>query len=210
MDGSALPGQSFYAVEASTGWGWQAGGRWLLLAVPMPPPCLARGCAADSAACPAPSCSISPCSHPAGAPASCHLMPHRGPAGFSCSVSASGQQRHQGACSSCCVPQLLAGALALGHSFPVLPRNRTRGEGHKRGHNMLHPNSKGKGFTVGMTQHWKGQPRGVIEPPSLEPFQPPLLTVALLRQRMALVRSWPWAQPPHLLVCIQLHLADPR
>jgi len=53
--------------------------------------------------------------------------------------------------------------------FSVVPRNRTRGNGHKTKHKKFHLNMK-KFFTVRVTEHWNRLPRGTVESP-LEIFK---------------------------------------
>ncbi|KFV81283.1 hypothetical protein N308_00903, partial [Struthio camelus australis] len=55
--------------------------------------------------------------------------------------------------------------------LPVVPRNRTRGNGQKLNHRKFHLNLRKNFFTVRVTEHWNRLPRGVVESPSLEIFK---------------------------------------
>jgi len=55
--------------------------------------------------------------------------------------------------------------------FPVVPSNRTRGNGHKLKHSKFHLNTRKNFFTLRVTARWNRLPRGVVESPSLEIFK---------------------------------------
>jgi len=59
----------------------------------------------------------------------------------------------------------------------VVPRNRTRGNGHKLKHKKFHLNTRKNFFTRRVPEHWNRLPRGVVESPSLEIFKTHLDTV---------------------------------
>ncbi|PKU43908.1 hypothetical protein llap_5794 [Limosa lapponica baueri] len=58
--------------------------------------------------------------------------------------------------------------------FPVVPSNRTRGNGHKLEHGKFHSNLRKNFFGVRVPEPWKRLPREGVESPSLEIFKPSL------------------------------------
>jgi len=56
--------------------------------------------------------------------------------------------------------------------FPVVPSNRTRGNGHKLSHRKFRLNMRKNFFPLRVTEPWPRLPREVVESPSLEIFQP--------------------------------------
>jgi len=77
--------------------------------------------------------------------------------------------------------------------FPVVPSDRTRGNGHELRHRKLQLNMRKNFFTLRVTEPWPRLPREAVEPPSLEIFQThldvvlcSLLWVTLLRQGVGL------------------------
>jgi len=75
--------------------------------------------------------------------------------------------------------------------FPVVPSDRTRGNGHKLKQRKLQLNPRKNFFPLKVMEHWL--PREAVESPSLEIFQPrldtvlcSLLWVTLLRQGIGL------------------------
>jgi len=61
--------------------------------------------------------------------------------------------------------------------FPVVPSDRTAGNGHQLKHRRFPPNIRKHFFTVRGTKYWHRLPREVVESPSLEIFKIHLETV---------------------------------
>ena len=77
--------------------------------------------------------------------------------------------------------------------FPVVPSDRTRGNGHKLKPSKFQLNMRKNFFPLRVTEPWPTLPREVVESPSLEIFQPrldevlcSLLWVTLLGQGVGL------------------------
>jgi len=51
---------------------------------------------------------------------------------------------------------------------PVVPSDRTRGDGYKLKHKQFHLNMMKNFITQRVTEHWNRLPRGVVDFPSLE------------------------------------------
>ena len=77
--------------------------------------------------------------------------------------------------------------------FPVVPSDRTRGNGHKPKPGKFQLNMRRNFFPLRVTEPWPRLPRGAVESPSLEIFKTrldvvlcSLLWVTLLRQGVEL------------------------
>jgi len=77
--------------------------------------------------------------------------------------------------------------------FPVVPSNRTRGNGHKLRHRKFQLKMRKNFFPLNVTEPWPRLPREAVESPSLEIFKThldvvlcSLLWVTLLQQGVEL------------------------
>ena len=70
--------------------------------------------------------------------------------------------------------------------FPVVPSDRTRGNGHKLKQRKLHLNMRKNFFPLRVTEPWPRLPREAVESPSLDVVLCSLLWVTLLRQGVGL------------------------
>jgi len=78
--------------------------------------------------------------------------------------------------------------------FPVVPSDRTRGNGHKLKHRKLQLNMRKNFFTLRVTEPWPRLPREAVESPSLEMFQPRLDAVLCSRLWVTLLGQGGWTR----------------
>ena len=78
----------------------------------------------------------------------------------------------------------------------VVPRDRTRGKGHKPKHGRFPLNVRKHFFTVRVSKRWHRFPREVMESPSLEIFKSCLDTVLGNWLEVALVEQGAWTRSP--------------
>jgi len=77
--------------------------------------------------------------------------------------------------------------------FPVVPSDRTRGNGHKLKQRKLQLNMRKNFFTPRVTEPWPRLPREAVESPFLEIFQPLLDAVLCSLLWVTLLGQGGWA-----------------